>query len=61
MRSINQRVRRVTADRKLSASAKAELLDGLHVQRGRLAKRVTEQARTRQARDAAKAREPRDD
>ncbi len=51
MRSINQRVRRVTADRTLSAEAKGELLAGLYGQRNRLAKRTTDQARARQARE----------
>lgn len=51
MRSINQRVRRVTADRTLSAEAKGELLAGLYGQRNRLAKRTTDHARARQARE----------
>lgn len=48
MRSINQRIRRVTANKNLSAEAKGELLAGLYATRDRLAKRTTERARKRQ-------------
>lgn len=58
MRSINQRVRRVTADRTLSAEAKGELLAGLYGQRNRLARRTTDQARARQAREEDRQEDP---
>lgn len=48
MKAVNQRIRRVTADRALSAGAKAELLEGLHATRSRLAQRTVEHARQRE-------------
>ncbi len=50
MRAVNQRIRRVTADRSLSARSKAELLAGLYRVRDRLAERTTERARDRESR-----------
>ena len=45
MRAVNQRIRRVTADRALSAEAKGELLAGLHQTRDRLARLAVERTR----------------
>lgn len=47
MAKLNQRIRRITSDRRLSAAQKGELLDGLHEVRNRLAKRTTSAARAR--------------
>ncbi|MFT4255995.1 MAG: hypothetical protein QM599_03420 [Pseudoxanthomonas sp.] len=45
MRGVNQQVRRVTSDRTLTATQKAELLEGLYATRNRVAKWTTEEAR----------------
>lgn len=51
MTEVNRRIRQVTNDRKMSAAAKSELLDGLHATRARIAERTTTRAREIESRN----------